>query len=106
MLFYNTDIKISPQTLYGYENNYRKPDANILLALCDIYDLDNLLVTFGYSSREEEAQDSEENLKRSEDEEKLFLAFNKLNEAGQKKAIERVEELTEIPKYQKKKDDQ
>lgn len=27
--------------------------------------------------------------------------FNKLNEPGQQKAIERVEELTEIPKYQK-----
>lgn len=28
-------------------------------------------------------------------------AFSKLNEEGQQKAIERVEELTEIPKYQK-----
>lgn len=32
----------------------------------------------------------------------LFSAFDRLNEDGQKKAIERVEELTEIPKYQKR----
>lgn len=32
----------------------------------------------------------------------LLLAFSLLNKEGQQKAIERVEELTEIPKYQKK----
>lgn len=34
--------------------------------------------------------------------ERLLLAFNQLNAAGQQKAVERVEELTEIPKYQRK----
>lgn len=34
--------------------------------------------------------------------ENLLSAFDRLNEAGQQKAVERVEELTEIPKYQKK----
>ena len=33
---------------------------------------------------------------------KMLMAFQKLNHAGQQIAIERVEELTEIPKYQKK----
>lgn len=32
---------------------------------------------------------------------KLLSAFDKLNDEGQKTAIERVEELTEIPKYTK-----
>lgn len=32
---------------------------------------------------------------------KLLSAFSQLNEEGQQKAVERVEELTEIPKYQK-----
>ncbi len=32
---------------------------------------------------------------------KLMEAFDKLNEEGQNKAVERVEELTEIPKYKK-----
>lgn len=34
---------------------------------------------------------------------KLLSAFDKLNELGQKTAIERVEELSENPKYQKEK---
>ena len=34
-------------------------------------------------------------------EEKLYAAYRKLNEQGQQKAVERVEELTEIPKYQR-----
>lgn len=33
---------------------------------------------------------------------RLLQVFNKLNPDGQQKAVERVEELTEIPKYQKK----
>lgn len=33
--------------------------------------------------------------------ERLFTAFNQLNDEGQQKAVERVEELTEIPKYKK-----
>lgn len=32
----------------------------------------------------------------------LLTFFDQLNEEGQAKAVERVEELTEIPKYQKK----
>lgn len=32
---------------------------------------------------------------------RLLSAFYELNEAGQQKAIERIEELAEIPKYQK-----
>lgn len=34
-------------------------------------------------------------------EERLKKAYYSMNEAGQEKAVERVEELTEIPKYQK-----
>lgn len=39
----------------------------------------------------------------SEDPTKVYLlaAFSQLNEEGQSKALERVEELTEIPKYKK-----
>lgn len=33
----------------------------------------------------------------------LLAAFSQLNDEGQGKAVERVEELTEIPKYQKEK---
>ena len=33
--------------------------------------------------------------------ERIFISLNQLNNAGQQKAVERVEELTEIPKYQR-----
>jgi transcriptional regulator with XRE-family HTH domain len=36
--------------------------------------------------------------------EKLIHVFDKLNPEGQEKAVERVEELTEIPKYQRNKE--
>ena len=37
----------------------------------------------------------------SEYDTKLLYSFKLLNEAGQEKAVERVQELTEIPKYRK-----
>lgn len=37
----------------------------------------------------------------SEEDQRLITAYYKLNEEGQQKAAERVEELTEIPKYKK-----
>ena len=52
----------------------------------DALDLDNSYRGYSYSQSEYS----------------LIDAFSKLNEDGQQKAIERVEELTEIPKYQKK----
>lgn len=37
---------------------------------------------------------------RNSNKARLLAAYDKLNSAGQQKALERVEELTEIPKYQ------
>jgi transcriptional regulator with XRE-family HTH domain len=33
-------INVSPKTLYGWEIGHSQPDANTLLLLCDIYDID------------------------------------------------------------------
>lgn len=38
--------------------------------------------------------------------EKINASFDKLNDDGQQKAVERLEELAEIPRYQKSSDDQ
>lgn len=38
-------------------------------------------------------------------EQKILLAFDKLNAKGREVAVERVEELTKIPEYQRKEDD-
>ena len=42
----------------------------------------------------------------SEAESNLIYVFNQLNDEGQRIAVERVEELTEIPKYQKTEKDE
>lgn len=46
--------------------------------------------------------DGYEETKPDKNLERISSAYLLLNEAGQQKAVERVEELTEIPKYQKK----
>lgn len=51
-------------------------------------------------------EQDEKNIKYYENLLYLEDALQHLNDIGQEKAVERVEELTEIPKYQKKKDDQ
>ena len=42
-----------------------------------------------------------ESLNITEDKQKLIFDYNKLNKSGQAEARKRIEELTEIPKYQK-----
>lgn len=45
-------IKLSPKTLYGWEIGHSQPDANTLLLLCDIYDIDDIMSAFGYGKKE------------------------------------------------------
>ena len=54
----------------------------------------------GWAAKEQELQLTYGYL-FSDEERALIRSFHTLNSEGQKKAIERVEELTEIPKYQK-----
>ena len=41
-------INVAENTLYGYENKVSTPTVNIFLALCDIYQVTNILSEFGY----------------------------------------------------------
>jgi transcriptional regulator with XRE-family HTH domain len=45
-------IKVSPKTLYGWEIGHSQPDASTLLLLCDIYDIDDIMLAFGYDRKE------------------------------------------------------
>lgn len=60
----------------------------------------NYLTTSSEDNALEQA-DTAEVRKLSSTERTIISLFDELNESGQQKAIERVEELTEIPKYQK-----
>lgn len=44
-------IDLSKNTLYNYESGYRQPDADTLMALCEIYDIEDILATFGYKEK-------------------------------------------------------
>ena len=41
-------INIADKTLYGWESGQAQPDADTLLILCEIYQVDDILSTFGY----------------------------------------------------------
>ena len=88
--FYNFDIQIRPITIFDRA-------VGLLNKLFDPYSddwvdewVEGLRISLedkGYSF--------------SEDELALIRAYAKLNPEGQQKAVERIEELTEIPKYKK-----
>lgn len=43
-------IQVSPKTIYGWESGQSQPSADTLLALCELYDVKNVLSVFGYGS--------------------------------------------------------
>jgi len=45
-------LKVAEKTVYGWESSATQPDADTLLLLCDIYNIDNILGTFGYTDDE------------------------------------------------------
>lgn len=120
-------LGIAYQTLAQWENDLRNPKYETLQKIASALEIDlsellpddrqqtvdDTLKLFGitdpYSQRlvavTAERMEYEYSARRgysfSEAEFSLIAAFSKLNEDGQKKAVERVEELTEIPKYQK-----
>ena len=44
-------IEISVKTLYGYESGVSTPRVNTFIALCDIYQVDDIMGEFGYGTK-------------------------------------------------------
>lgn len=44
-------ISISPKSIYGWESGQTQPNAETLLLLCEIYGIEQILYTFGYTNR-------------------------------------------------------
>ena len=111
-------LNISYQTVAQWENGLRNPKFETLCKIaqavnCPIADLfaedDIPFVRIGYETgrqigRKEWIEYLEKMLgySFSDAEQEIVNLLAKLNPEGQAKAVERVEELTEIPKYQKK----
>lgn len=80
-------IELSPQTLYGYENGHRVPNAGIFMELCSIYHLDieptkdflNVLTSF--------------------DSDRIVKMYSELNELGQHLVFQYVSFIHSDPEY-------
>ena len=42
----------APKTIYGWESGQANPSADILLTLCDLYNITDILEAFGYENNE------------------------------------------------------
>ena len=64
----NYGFKLAQSTLYGYENNHSNPNIDIFLALCMIYNCNDILYTFGYTDKQQNftppSQEDEQILKK------------------------------------------
>lgn len=81
---------ISLTSLRRYEANERQPNISTIEGMAST--LGMTLVDFLWSSTIADSNPTKQ---------RLLTAFDQLNDEGQSKAVERVEELTEIPKYKK-----
>lgn len=61
-------LPVAPKTVYGWESGQTQPDADTLLVLCKIYNINNILGTFGY-------EQSNHALVLSEEERNLILRY-------------------------------
>lgn len=41
-------LMVAEKTIYGWENGQSQPNADTLLVLCEIYNINDILGTFGY----------------------------------------------------------
>lgn len=64
-------ISISTKALYNYETGFRQPDANTLMALCEIYGITDALSAFGYKKEEPTSVNADELTEN----EKLFMSL-------------------------------
>ncbi len=121
-------INVTPQLISQYENDIKQPKLETMyrIAIALGIRLEDLigLKTFETAAEFEQsrsalAAEMRQNpqdcdslvvhrkehylLIQSEEKDQLDRAFNKLNKAGQRIAVERVKELSEIPRYQKDK---
>ena len=105
-------IGLSYQSIAQWENNLRKPKPETLQKIANalgvsIWSLSAagspLEFSYGFLSglEEERSIRSAFNYTYSKKEQELIDLFFELNDDGQCKAIERIQELTEIPKYKK-----
>lgn len=104
-------IGVSASMIGQYENGLRNPKIETVQRIASVLDVNPYLlissnITRLFTGTAQMCVDFDKLEKKlgsliTDKEYEIMGLFNELNESGQQKAIERVEELTEIPKYKK-----
>ena len=69
VLLKEKSLNVAEKTIYGWESGQTQPNADTLLMLCEIYNIENILNTFGYTNKEP--------LNLTKHEEKLIKQYRK-----------------------------
>ena len=105
-------LGLGESTISQYETGKREPDLKTLVKISECfhvsvdYLLGHVSEPWFYLDNDRilrEINGYDDNPVQEPIKQRLLTAFDQLNDEGQQKAVERVEELTEIPKYQKEK---
>lgn len=83
----------SGKTINGWENNRSQPDADTLLLLCEIYEVEDILATFS----EDDPAVRENFIEKS-----LLDGFRQLNNDGQNKTLAYIRDLKNSGNYSKR----
>jgi len=91
----NMGVTISDKTLYGWENGYRQPDADVFLLLCEIYNINTLTGIDKVSPTEGKTP-----LFLDKREKKLIELYRALNEEGEERLLETADDMVQSKKYE------
>lgn len=48
LMLHERSIEVAPKTIYGWESGQANPSADMLLTLCEMYNVTDILAAFGY----------------------------------------------------------
>ncbi len=86
-------LKASEKTIYSWESGNSQPTPDAFLLMCRTYEIDDILSTFGYYSEEGKGlQSLQERI--------LLRKYHSLNQLGQSKIHEYLDDLVHSGKYE------
>lgn len=94
LMLHERSIEVAPKTIYGWESGQANPSADMLLTLCEMYNITDILTVFGYKE-----DDSYFHVTPSE--RALIESYRKHPEL--QKAVNKLLDLTIVRKVQKPK---
>lgn len=53
LMLADRSLTAAPKTIYGWESGQASPNADMLLTLCEMYNIPDILSAFGYTKKDE-----------------------------------------------------